>query len=114
MRSSDWSSDVCSSDLPLERSGEPPLLHPRRHYRIKPGRTGRISVDIGRDFYTFGAGLLDGGQDRKCVVSGKSVSVRVDIVGRRIIKKITTETTSARTHTIYNNKCLQHTTANIP
>src|SRR3546814_13344566 len=30
---------------------------------------------------------LPGGEDRKSVVSGKSVSVRVDLGGRRIIKK---------------------------
>src|SRR3546814_17506139 len=30
---------------------------------------------------------FEGGEDRKSVVSGKSVSVRVDLGGRRIIKK---------------------------
>src|SRR3546814_14443034 len=38
--------------------------------------------------------------DRKSVVSGKSVSVRVDLGGRRIIKKKTTQPTlQRRTHT---------------
>src|SRR3546814_20279698 len=34
---------------------------------------------------------VDGGIDRKSVVSGKSVSVRVDLGGRRIIQKKTKE-----------------------
>src|SRR3546814_20975534 len=38
------------------------------------------------EFFTHFSCLLDVG-DRKSVVSGKSVSVRVDLGGRRIIKK---------------------------
>src|SRR3546814_17379199 len=105
MRISDWSSDVCSSDLPrrladpdpvgieveegqeqldrravgeIEQHGDRrqededeqqrrrPALHPRRH----PGR--------GHDRH-----------DRKSVVKGKSVSVRVALGGRRIFKNKT-------------------------
>src|SRR3546814_13649773 len=36
-------------------------------------------------------GEIQGGIDRKSVVSGKSVSVRVDLGGRRIIKKKKTQ-----------------------
>src|SRR3546814_14984248 len=36
-------------------------------------------------------------EDRKSVVSGKSVSVRVDLGGRRIIKKKTTRTSTSHT-----------------
>src|SRR3546814_15744238 len=99
MRISDWSSDVCSSDLVR-------LLKPRR-----PGdgqaagtRTSylnqrlRIDADIVRrraggidDRLRRLQALRDGGliseEDRKSVVSGKSVSVRVDLGGRRHIKK---------------------------
>src|SRR3546814_13430296 len=99
MRISDWSSDVCSSDL---AAGDPngdaqafmerqpvlqaltddqlagrftqpdgPAAHlPQRHARV-------------RDVQFCAVGL----QDRKSVVEGKSVSVRVDLGGRRSIKK---------------------------
>src|SRR3546814_20847353 len=75
MRISDWSSDVCSSDL----------LH--RHL---------ASLDI---LTAFGEVLFDPyprlangrhigvEQDRKRVVEGKSVSVRVDLGSRRFIQK---------------------------
>src|SRR3546814_17977307 len=46
----------------------------------------------------FPAPLLDHG-DRKSVVSGKSVSVRVDLGGRRLIKKKTSENQPMRTVT---------------
>src|SRR3546814_13971585 len=42
--------------------------------------------------------------DRKSVVSGKSVSVRVDLGGRRIIKKTKTQHKNTRTTTQYENK----------
>src|SRR3546814_13551274 len=71
MRISDWSSDVCSSDLAPPRratatwtsSCGPPALWATAR---SPTRTC---------------------VDRKSVVLGKSVSVRVDLGGRRIIKK---------------------------
>src|SRR3546814_15042676 len=82
MRISDWSSDVCSSDL------------------VNKGAVGNpvelflIGIGIG-GFFDFlpRAALLAGtlglavGTDRKSVVQGQSVSVRVDLGGRRIIKK---------------------------
>src|SRR3546814_11539103 len=105
MRISDWSSDVCSSDLVVE--GELPLHQ-------------LLGCDLGLGPLVDRLGLLDEGEDvahaqdpsgeavgveqvevvellagggegdgldRKSVVSGKSVSVRVDLGGRRIIKK---------------------------
>src|SRR3546814_20584639 len=104
MRISDWSSDVCSSDLLLGHLG---------YQRTKAGRTGSrylarivsraarlIVVAIGcRGDSVPADSAGDGGRrlsarggafrvarDRKSVVSGKSVSVRVDLGGRRIIK----------------------------
>src|SRR3546814_13281734 len=73
MRISDWSSDVCSSDLlhtpspmPQRQSGPPAsVLCASMQARSTRPATG----------------------DRKSVVKGKSVSVRVDLGGRRIIKK---------------------------
>src|SRR3546814_19522549 len=95
MRISDWSSDVCSSDLP--GAGEPVQVRPEqplapaaaeRHqrpppapHRQQPGqRTGQQGDAAGTD---------DPG-DRKSAGSGKSVSVRVDPGGRSIIKQTNT------------------------
>src|SRR3546814_2777671 len=73
MRISDWSSDVCSSDL-----GDDAAAH-----RVPEGRQHeqRRADDERRDRDP----QID--RDRKSVVEGKSVSVRVDLGGRRIIKK---------------------------
>src|SRR3546814_14533275 len=99
MRISDWSSDVCSSDLrgvrqlpcsaiPLHTGGpsgsdpianaalcggEPDLRENGGHPRSR-----QPSPLVCQPFYN---------PDRKSVVSGKSVSVRVDLGGRRFIKK---------------------------
>src|SRR3546814_19151407 len=83
MRISDWSSDVCSSDLNDGRA----LLHAARgvYRRGQARRTDRSRVsrlaDHGRGIRRAGKG------DRKRVASGKSVSVRVDNGGRRSITK---------------------------
>src|SRR3546814_12912770 len=111
MRISDWSSDVCSSDLVKVDIGERerPLS-----VNLFMGPTGVGKTEIVRllalaihgradafcriDMHTlaqehYSAALTGappgyvGSKDRKSVVSGKSVSVRVDLGGRRIIKK---------------------------
>src|SRR3546814_12022382 len=99
MRISDWSSDVCSSDL----IG---LRQPRRLFghigqaRSLPVIPAKAGIHEHRLFRTGtavfmdprlrgGDGRLDNPLDRPRVVSGKSVSVRVDLGGRRIIKKKT-------------------------
>src|SRR3546814_14399692 len=97
MRISDWSSDVCSSDL---RSGRILFLDIRKNLALiglitktdkviseplfinKPLDSRRLLY--GQIRYPQAAARF---QDRKSVVSGKSVSVRVDLGGRRIIKK---------------------------
>src|SRR3546814_13455700 len=97
MRISDWSSDVCSSDLPLatgprRHPGAPPARREHRHggarhaelrpHRAAPGASARrLALGQGRG-------------DRKSVVSGKSVAVRVDLGGRRNIKKKKRESVS--------------------
>src|SRR3546814_14454990 len=79
MRISDWSSDVCSSDL-----WRGALFH-RRDLLCEQAPavlSGYLARSRG---------------DRKSVVSGKSVSVRVDLGGRRIINK-KKQTKDAATH----------------
>src|SRR3546814_17952837 len=90
MRISDWSSDVCSSDL----------LAPILDIDLDPTRQ-RLVLDAGtRDGVREGQSVIDAGglvgqlieatpttEDRTSVGSGTSVSVRVDLRGRRIITK---------------------------
>src|SRR3546814_17701407 len=95
MRISDWSSDVCSSDLRRRRQG----------FGLGAGRAQAISVQQGRAVQRAGKVLQDeptgtgNGRrsvflaegvveeprqtvlDRRSVVEGKSVSVRVDLGG---------------------------------
>src|SRR3546814_18603443 len=98
MRISDWSSDVCSSDLwpkPMLSRSKLAVIH------VAQARTG-LDDDSYRALLKHAAGvgsskeLDDAGftavmevfrQDRKRVVSGQSVSVRVDLGGRRILTK---------------------------
>src|SRR3546814_12732137 len=89
MRISDWSSDVCSSDLPAAR---------RRLRRcdcagcegagIAETPTAGCAAPTARK-ETGHKGVIPGDAmlDRQSVVWGKSVSVRVDLGGRRIINK---------------------------
>src|SRR3546814_21176335 len=86
MRISDWSSDVCSSDL-LWISGV---------VRGDFGESIRIQMPVSQLLadklpvtleLAVLAMLIALLIDRKSVVSGKSVSVRVAIGGRRLIKK---------------------------
>src|SRR3546814_19075812 len=94
MRISDWSSDVCSSDLlgaatpgayvlvieAAREVGGRELLRIPFRWPAQAGAGGRAAGKT-----ELGAVSLD----RKSVVSGKSVSVRVDLGGRRIITKKT-------------------------
>src|SRR3546814_20750618 len=107
MRISDWSSDVCSSDLDR-------LLGDlaQRDHRIFIAIAIERQIGAARDLPRTPRGEQheiepvgdfvdaifdrDARQDRKSVVEGKSVSVRVDLGGRRIIKKkIKTKTITA-------------------
>src|SRR3546814_17840850 len=99
MRISDWSSDVCSSDLDgAFRIGFRPAFQDLpvgtaigESFRLTwlitkevGGTLSRLVRGSGREEISSPIGLV---RDRKSVVSGKSVSVRVDLGGRRIIKK---------------------------
>src|SRR3546814_18070299 len=114
MRISDWSSDVCSSDLfDLDRQlptqvqvgveHEIPNLAKRRaragievsDIRLAEARLGVVGRDVeddaGRAWTALAYGqkrlALVSAPDRPRGVKGKSVSVRVDIGGRRSLKK---------------------------
>src|SRR3546814_11596657 len=92
MRISDWSSDVCSSDL-LAVAG---VLHQPPQVTVQVAPVVQAGQAVGQRqrqalLVVLAQPLLippppDLG-DRKSVVEGKSVSVRVDLGGRRIIKK---------------------------
>src|SRR3546814_19935288 len=99
MRISDWSSDVCSSDLCLGYGASIngtqcldtslPGLHIDLFHTLccpdQPQKSFRLAQGVAsfHQFQPRGCFVID----RKSVVSGKSVSVRVDLGGRRIIKK---------------------------
>src|SRR3546814_17460808 len=108
MRISDWSSDVCSSDLKRmiqaalasgELTGTRTILEPtsgntgialamvarRMGYRLTVVIPDNASEERIRLLELFGVEIVY--SDRKSVVEGKRVSVRVDLGGRRNIKK---------------------------
>src|SRR3546814_11994474 len=114
MRISDWSSDVCSSDLMQLLDvvlGERDVLPRREHQFHQLGVAGHfLLVAAGESFDLQirqqplhlavgqlaaldaggGTDALDGGdppQDRKSVVSGTSVSVRVVLGGGQVLTK---------------------------
>src|SRR3546814_20095057 len=104
MRISDWSSDVCSSDLRHQRvhPGAWPYrtqlrllsrLHAlRRHYRLGLYRSesdAHAVRPVWRSIRADAPNTWPTPQDRKSVVEGKSGSVSGDLGGRRIIKKKT-------------------------
>src|SRR3546814_15551014 len=105
LRISDWSSDVCSSDLrehfdlrPYGISKMLDLIHLMYQLTASYGHFGRKPFE-----HTYKwKDIVDGKEvvksdthtaftwektDRKSVVKGKSVSVRVDMGGRRCMKK---------------------------
>src|SRR3546814_12045186 len=101
MRISDWSSDVCSSDLYLH-------LFAHQDRVVYPGfgqHPGQLRMEAIAKIAQFLHRAEHGdpprrgrlAQDRKSVVSGKRVSVRVDLGGSRLIKKnICRDTTRTR------------------
>src|SRR3546814_14991453 len=90
MRISDWSSDVCSSDLldvkagfdgaravgDIKKKDGDRRRDPARKTAARQVMAAHQQID--REHQDYGEA------DRKSVVQGKSVSVRVDLGGRRI------------------------------
>src|SRR3546814_15512778 len=122
MRISDWSSDVCSSDLfeslasALGISLGTLLLgddyaDPSQPVRIDPATLAEAlklvdyDEDLGGEYEPQERARqvisayeeIHAQGDRKSVVQGQSVSVRVHLGGRRIHKKITTCSSTRRT-----------------
>src|SRR3546814_14539505 len=92
MRISDWSSDVCSSDLrPRRRRSAARAIRWKRRWRPvsrKSSATPQARMSWNGTRLQRKAAVPSGrAGDRKSVVEGKSVSVRVDLGGRRIIKQ---------------------------
>src|SRR3546814_18530953 len=96
MRISDWSSDVCSSDLPCRRT----VLLPKPRQRTSRTSTGSARTErTWRPYARKGnpprprllwrdqPRRLHARQDWKSAVMGKGGSVRVNLGGRRILKK---------------------------
>src|SRR3546814_14607113 len=90
MRISDWSSDVCSSDLSRARAR-------RRSERDAAGALHRPEGSVHRPLRRHHPRLCRrhlvsrrSARDRKSDVQGKSVSERVDLGGHRIFKKTDT------------------------
>src|SRR3546814_18997519 len=103
VRISDWSSDVCSSDLCRAKRLRP--RGPRDCPRHRGGfevyaRACRLRRGAGRGPRRAGEDSLE----RKSGVSGKSVSVRVGYGGRRHHTKKRTEHTMMSTNNITNSR----------
>src|SRR3546814_18285990 len=100
MRISDWSSDVCSSDLHQEAAAldvELVELRAEVHARGAVDAPDRGAGPLGGKRVEPVEGLAgfrgaESGLERKSVVEGKSVSVRVDFGGRGTIKKNKSDT----------------------
>src|SRR3546814_20751783 len=91
MRISDWSSDVCSSDLITGEWTAEVIEAGKRDLTLTPRERLRPREPV-PDFWLCPALLKKDRfdlvlEDRQSVVSGKSAYVRVDLGGRRHIKK---------------------------
>src|SRR3546814_12667442 len=91
MRISDWSSDVCSSDLSCNSASAFSAFSAAAKF-ISSCVTGRSPCSNLSQYWSTAStnwqvADTKSAIDRKSAVSGKSVSVRVDLGGRRIIQK---------------------------
>src|SRR3546814_13619346 len=117
MRISDWSSDVCSSDLGGGDcrcsiaglscgSAAPPGIMIASVNAVAANMRCIGYVPDGRKWVGSTGRMIGssaGSRDRKSVVEGKTVSVRVDLGGRRIInhKKYLKNCQDVSTHTVH-------------
>src|SRR3546814_19578963 len=100
MRSSDWSSDVCSSDLLFNdvRYGPDGAEKPEFVLNREPYRKAEVLITT----ENFGCGSSRERSEERRV--GKEVSVRVDLGGRRIIQQKTSIKSSVMTNHTHNLK----------
>src|SRR3546814_12957292 len=110
MRISDWSSDVCSSDLFDLGAAARVEIDRQRHQRHPLAGDSAVQlVDLAsvRGRAAVRIKRVQPRQPvpraRKSVVSGKSVAVRVDLGGRRSIKKKTKKTKNSEVTYSRNN-----------
>src|SRR3546814_12617183 len=90
MRISDWISDVCSSDLSACSALGAAFVVADAGSTVSASRNACPSSPTSEDEGSSSPSsslIFVVRPDRKSVVQGKSVSVRVDLGGRRIIKK---------------------------
>src|SRR3546814_14904098 len=100
MRISDWSSDVCSSDLLRALQAERAAIPDSNGHRIAELESALVEADAWSAPSRAEQLLAGLGLDRKSVVEGKSGDVRVDLGGRRSLKKNKKHTTD-HTQTAY-------------
>src|SRR3546814_14665707 len=110
MRISDWSSDVCSSDLLFHFTLKLPL--PLQQLLQLVDDLGLAATEQSRNLgqtllFVGNVGQCRRAGDRKSVVEGKSVSVRVDLGGRRSIKK-KKKTTKVQRYDVYTEQKNKH------
>src|SRR3546814_17228730 len=106
MRIGDWSSDVCSSDLANlipDFSPKPAAAHRPDDRRIANGALGPHQSKGQTIARRQGATAVKKSgqtpaQDRQSVVEGRRVTVRVDLGGRRQIKKTRNPRNKSPTH----------------
>src|SRR3546814_2692625 len=98
MRISDWSSDVCSSDLPYNDGLGPVfeiiggkwkalILWELHDTPVRFGALKRRIAGISEKMLIQQLREMEADGDRKSAGEGKSMTVREDLGGRRIIKK---------------------------
>src|SRR3546814_16643085 len=118
MRISDWSSDVCSSDLLVRAAGCRRMG--KRCWHCGSSAAGRLlaapirlaragsQAEPARSIYRGSSGAAASFYDRKSVVKGKSASVRVDLGGRRISNKThnkqAVSTTKVTSHAVFHRR----------
>src|SRR3546814_17834265 len=95
MRISDWSSDVCSSDLPPKPQEIKQLAPPQASPIPPPPEEPPVVFDEPSPVDVQAPPPAQPAPPaRKSVVSGKSGSVRVDLGGSRTLQQTNTQTTT--------------------
>src|SRR3546814_21165258 len=94
----------------IRRADSCPRVVSRHLHAAAPPLHHHVSHEPVHDLYhtritRHGRGIAGVARDRKCVVSGKRVSVRVDLAGRSIIKTKKYDISAAKRHEIRKSYC---------